>query len=96
MAKSPTAIGVRLKTKRIEDGLSLRDLATIVGVSFSSLARIERGVGGCTADTIRRVCLWIEAGSGSPTKERRGRPWVLTVEERLIRIEQALGLEAPS
>jgi transcriptional regulator with XRE-family HTH domain len=85
-------LGKKLKAKRIQEGLSLRELARIVGISFSGLSRIERGVGYNMDDTIQRVNRWIEIGVGSEKKERHGRPWILTVEQRLARIEQALGL----
>ncbi len=87
-------LGKRLKAERVKQGLSLRALELIVGVSFSGLARIERGVGNFTADTHERVLAWLETGARSEKKERKGRAWFLTFEQRLARIEAALGLSA--
>lgn len=85
-------IRASLKKRRLREGLSLRALSKIVGVSFSGLARIERGVGTCTADTLERVQRWIESGEASQKRER-GAPWISTVERRLARIEKELGIE---
>ena len=85
-------LGKDLKAKRVAERLSLRELAPMIGVSFSSRARIERGVGGITDDTRERVELWVEDGETSEPKERRGTPWIVTVEQRLARIEKELGI----
>lgn len=93
---SPVAFGRRLKAKRDAEGLTLRELARIVGVSFSSLGRIERGDGGTTPDTIRRLSLWLERGEASAGKRppsNRGQPWIISVEARLARLEKIAGIE---
>lgn len=48
-----------LKTKREAQGLSLRKLSTSIGVSFSTLARIERGDGDPDNNTLIRILEWL-------------------------------------
>jgi transcriptional regulator with XRE-family HTH domain len=36
-------LGAMMKARRREKGLSLRDLADLIGVSFNTLSRVERG-----------------------------------------------------
>ena len=50
----------RLTTARHKAGLSLRQLAQLVGVSFSTLARIERGEGLPDMHTRRLLHQWLE------------------------------------
>lgn len=45
--------------KRNQEGLSLRGLSEIIGVSFSSLARIERGEGSPDHNTQARILNWL-------------------------------------
>lgn len=45
--------------KRTQDGLSLRGLSEKIGVSFSSLARIERGEGSPDHNTQARILNWL-------------------------------------
>lgn len=86
------SLGQRLKQRRIEEGLSLRDLEKIVGVSFSSLARIERGVGTCIPDSAKRINQWLDTGQGSGVKESRKKHWFLSIQQRVDRIEKILGI----
>ncbi len=89
-----TPLGKRLKAHRIHGGLSLRELSGIVGVSFATLSRIERGASESTPETAERIERWLVTGAGSAKPERRkGRPWIMTVEQRLARIERVLKLE---
>jgi len=48
-----------LKNKRNAEGLSLRKLATQIGVSFSTLARIERGDGEPDNNSLLRILDWL-------------------------------------
>lgn len=48
-----------MKAKRREQGRTLRDLSALIGVSFTTLSRIERGVGDCTYRVRRRVEAWL-------------------------------------
>lgn len=48
-----------LKSKRTEEGLSLRKLAAEIGVSFSTLARIERGDGEPDNNSTLRIIEWL-------------------------------------
>lgn len=48
-----------MKRKRQAEGLSLRALSAVVGVSFSSLARIERGEGEPDNNSAIRIIEWL-------------------------------------
>jgi transcriptional regulator with XRE-family HTH domain len=43
MPELTSNLGATLRTRRREQGLSLRDLADATGVSFNTLSRVERG-----------------------------------------------------
>ncbi len=59
MTKNTKALVVALKRKRESEGLSLRALSTEIGVSFSSLARIERGDGEPDNNSTIRILEWL-------------------------------------
>ncbi len=48
-----------MKSKREEEGLSIRKLAPMIGVSFSGLARVERGEGRPDHNTAVRILNWL-------------------------------------
>lgn len=48
-----------VKTKRVRDGLSLRGMSDQIGVSFSSLARFERGDGEPDTESASLMCDWL-------------------------------------
>src|SRR5215831_20786203 len=48
-----------LRQKRQAEGYSLRKLATVIGVSFSSLARMERGEGEPDNNSRIRILEWL-------------------------------------
>ena len=48
-------LGAYIKNKRIELGLSLRDLAATTGLSATFLSNFERGVANPTLDSLRKV-----------------------------------------
>jgi transcriptional regulator with XRE-family HTH domain len=50
------AIGIRIRTLRLEKGLTLDDLATASGVSRAMISRIERAEASPTASLLARVC----------------------------------------
>jgi transcriptional regulator with XRE-family HTH domain len=50
------AIGIRIRTLRMEKGLTLDDLATASGVSRAMISRIERAETSPTASLLARVC----------------------------------------
>jgi transcriptional regulator with XRE-family HTH domain len=60
----------RLKKARLEAGLSTRALGKIIGVSFSSIARIERGEGQPTVHSAERIERWLKDGSQSEPVRR--------------------------
>lgn len=88
------ALGKRLKRQRVSENLSLRQLEKVVGVSFSSLARLERGDGVPTDDVRERVERWLERGEASPPRIRAvgQAPWHLKIEARLTILERLLGV----
>jgi transcriptional regulator with XRE-family HTH domain len=53
-------LGIAVRRRREELGLSLRDVADITGVSASTLSRIENGTGKPDADNIARLASWLE------------------------------------
>lgn len=59
MTKNTKALVAALKRKRELEGLSLRALSAEVGVSFSSLARIERGEGEPDNNSTIRILEWL-------------------------------------
>ena len=48
-------LGVHIKSKRTELGLSLRDLAATTGLSATFLSNLERGIANPTLDSLRKV-----------------------------------------
>jgi transcriptional regulator with XRE-family HTH domain len=48
-------LGAYIKSKRIELGFSLRDLAATTGLSATFLSNVERGVANPTLDSLRKV-----------------------------------------
>jgi len=59
MKTDKEALVAALKAKRAADGLSLRSLSERIGVSFSSLARIERGEGQPDNNSTIRILEWL-------------------------------------
>lgn len=50
------AIGIRIRTLRLEKGLTLDDLAAASGVSRAMISRVERAEASPTASLLARVC----------------------------------------
>lgn len=84
----------RLKKKRLSEGLSLRQLGSMIGVSFSSLARLERGIGEPDVHSRERIERWLETGEGSQSRVRQvgEENWHARMERRIVALERALGL----
>lgn len=59
MAVESVKLVAALKRKREAGGLSIRGLSSIIGVSFSSLARIERGEGEPDNNSLIRILEWL-------------------------------------
>jgi transcriptional regulator with XRE-family HTH domain len=53
-------LGNAVRRRREEQGLSLRDVAEVTGVSASTLSRIENGTGKPDADNIARLAAWLD------------------------------------
>jgi transcriptional regulator with XRE-family HTH domain len=53
-------LGLAIKRRREELGLSLRDVADVTNVSASTLSRIENGTGKPDADNIARLTGWLD------------------------------------
>lgn len=69
-------IGSAVKEKRLNSGLSLRALSEVVGVSFSSLARIERGEGTPDNNTAVRLLNWLGSSGEEFGLETEKAAWV--------------------
>lgn len=77
-----------IKAKRLQEGLSIRQMAKKVGMGWSTLARLERG-GSPDQGTRDRLRLWLERGIVMPPR-MRAVSWQESIEERLQRLEQAV------
>jgi transcriptional regulator with XRE-family HTH domain len=64
MTKSDKKFIAAVKDKREREGLSIRALAAKIGMSFSSLARIERGDGSPDNNSKIRLLDWLGADAG--------------------------------
>src|SRR6185503_6399343 len=53
-------LGSAIRRRREQQGLSLRDVADVTGVSASTLSRIENGTGKPDADNIARLAGWLD------------------------------------
>src|SRR5437870_8762498 len=53
-------LGVAVRRRREQKGLSLRDVADETAVSASTLSRIENGTGKPDADNIARLTSWLD------------------------------------
>jgi transcriptional regulator with XRE-family HTH domain len=53
-------LGIAIKRRREELGLSLRAVADVTNVSASTLSRIENGTGKPDADNIARLTSWLD------------------------------------
>src|SRR5436190_17762965 len=53
-------LGNAVRRRREQEGLSLRDVAELTGVSASTLSRIENGTGKPDADNIARLAAWLD------------------------------------
>src|SRR2546423_3418657 len=64
MIKNPgvntAELGTAVRRRREQQGLSLRDVADLTGVSASTLSRIESGTGKPDADNIARLAAWLD------------------------------------
>ncbi len=57
-------LGSALRRARKDRGLSLRDVENETGISFATLARIERQVGSPTPDNLARITKWLNIPIG--------------------------------
>jgi transcriptional regulator with XRE-family HTH domain len=53
-------LGGAVRRRRVQQALSLRDVADQTGVSASTLSRIENGTGKPDADNIARLASWLD------------------------------------
>jgi transcriptional regulator with XRE-family HTH domain len=74
-----------MRKERLRQGYSIRQLSRVMGVSFASLARMERGQ--CRMSGVSRVKIqaWL-AGTPQPTYSLKGNP----IEDRLDALETEL------
>jgi len=82
------AVVKRMKEKRKNLSISLRDLQAITGISFSILSRYERGVVLPSAHTYQKLLAWV-TGKPIPTA-----PAPTSIESRVAALEnRVLALE---
>ena len=86
--KAPT-IGERVRKRRGNDHISLRSLAKLVGVSFSTIARIERNDERKPyPHTLRKLKKWLDTGEGSDPEVDP----VRCLEDRIDALEARISL----
>lgn len=61
-----TTYGHQVRSARLRAGLSVRQLGALLGISFSTLARLERGDGGSMPHTRRQVAQWLDPTGAVP------------------------------
>jgi transcriptional regulator with XRE-family HTH domain len=57
-------IGPRIRARRIERGISLRELARRIGVSASFVSRVENGHCPPSVDTLRAIASELDISAG--------------------------------
>lgn len=79
----------KVRRKRLQEGISLRKLGALCGVSFSTLARLERGTGEPDPHTRERLQRWLDSGEGSAPKIRSPAEegWLVRMERRVAELE---------
>ena len=58
-------IGARLRTARLELGISLEDLAELAEINWTTIGRIERGVTSPAVESLVRIASALEVDPGS-------------------------------
>ena len=66
-------LGRAIKRHREDLKMSLRDVADEIGVSASTLSRIENGTGKPDADNIARITRWLDMPVDRVMSNRQGR-----------------------
>jgi len=79
-----------VREKRERQNLSLRGLSRIVGVSFSALARLERGLGTPNTHTQDRLARWLEFDEHSSPNDRNRPTKFDVLERRVEKLEKAI------
>ncbi len=74
----------KVRAERKRRRLSIREAAPLIGVSFSTLARLERDGGDTTALTERRLRAWLGEDIEVVTLEER----VADLEKRMAAVEE--------
>jgi len=79
--------------KRHAAGLSVRRVATLTGVSYSTLARLERGEGSPDDHTRRCLAAWLDDGT-KPAPRAEVAPaaehYSVKIERRVARLEDQM------
>jgi transcriptional regulator with XRE-family HTH domain len=96
VANRPSNLIAEVQAAREEAGLSLRALAEITGISFSTISRLEKGEHVPDEWTATRLLQWLENGPRVDQRRRghKTKPshWMSRIEQRLVRIERAVGI----
>ena len=70
--QKPADLARAVKTRRQAQGFTQQDIANAVGITRQSLARIERGHGGASFDTILRIFTELGLGLEATTDKQNG------------------------
>jgi transcriptional regulator with XRE-family HTH domain len=82
------AVGTRLRSRRQEQGLSLRALAERSGLSINAISKIERGENSPTVSSLHRLATALDIPITGFFQER--------VEQTALFVKRELGLRAES
>ena len=78
----------RVKSERLSQNLSCRQLSILTGVSFSTISRAERGEGGLNPESTEKLEAWLSGVESLPTDEARriGAAAALAFYEQLLQL----------
>lgn len=86
-------LGTKLRMRRAIRDMSLRDVATITGLSLGQLSQIERGVSQPSIDSLQKICMALEMPiswlfENEPAKENEAHLIVRSTARRKLNFEQ--------
>jgi transcriptional regulator with XRE-family HTH domain len=88
-------LGTRLRIQRQAKGLSLREAADEIGVSFNTIARVERGL-ACMGPTADRLRAWLGDGPSNDAGWAEGfAAGVAAAQDALARLGDTAGTIKP-
>ena len=90
--KTADPLVAQMRKRRLADGISIRALAKCIGVSFSTLAKLERGIGTPNPASTERIERWINTGKGSSPAKRNPAeaPWSVKIEQDFDALDERI------